>query len=156
MIRKAVHKIMHLLMRNLPSNTVRIWFLKRLGAIVNGENYIAQNLFIMDAGNTELLSIGPNVAIGPNVTIIINSDPYPSNLSKLYPQSVKKIVINKNVWIGASVTILGGVNIGKNSIIAAGAIVVKDVPSFSIVAGNPAKVVKEIDPNYLKMEVKRN
>lgn len=149
-MKRIIHKIMHLFMRNSPNNKIRIWFLKRLGAIVIGKNYIAQNLFIMDAGHTELLSIGPNVAVGPNVTIILHSDPYPSNLSKLYPKNKKKVIINKHVWIGASATILGGVNIGENSIIAAGAIVIRDVPSFSIVAGNPAKIIKKINPNYIR------
>ena len=64
MIKKVVHKMLHLIMRNIPNNTIRIWFLKKLGACVIGENYIAQNLFIMDAGRTDLLLIGPNVAIG--------------------------------------------------------------------------------------------
>ena len=134
-------------MRNMPSNAIRTFILKKLGARVIGKIYIAQNLFIMDAGHTELLFIGPNVAIGPNVTIIINSDPYPSKLSKMYPKSLKKVVLCENVWVGASVTILGGISIGKNSIIAAGSIVVKDVPSFSIVAGNPAKIIKKINLN---------
>ena len=154
MMNKFFHKIIHWFMRNLPSNKVRIWLLKNLGANVIGKNYIAQNLFIMDAGHTEMLSIGPNVAIGPNVTIIINSDPYPSDLSLLYPKSMKKVIINRHVWIGASVTILGGITIGEYSILAAGAIVVKDVPSFSIVAGNPAKVIKKINSSdFEKLEI---
>lgn len=56
----------------------------------------------------------------------------------------KPIVIGKNVWIGANATILGGVTIGDNSIIAAGAVVTKDVPSDSVAAGVPARVIKSI------------
>lgn len=149
-MKKVFHKLMHLFMRNSPSNTIRIWLLKRLGAKVIGKNYIAQNLFIMDAGHTELLSIGSNVAIGPNVTIIINSDPYPSNLSKIYPQSIKKVTINKHVWVGACVTILGGINVGEYSIIAAGSVIVKDVPPKTMVAGVPAKVVKNLNSRILR------
>lgn len=57
----------------------------------------------------------------------------------------KPIVIEDNVWIGASVIILKGVHIGEGSIIAAGSVVTKDVPSRCVVAGNPAKIVKKLD-----------
>lgn len=143
-MKKAFHKIVHLFLRFSPSNKIRIFFLKTLGAKVIGTNYIAQNLFIMDGGNTNLLTIGPRVAIGPNVTLVIHSDPSPSSLSAFYPVSNNPIVIEKDVWIGASVTILGGITIGEKSIVAAGSIVIKDVPSYSIVAGNPAKIIKRL------------
>ncbi|MCT7584011.1 hypothetical protein N5U55_07790 [Aliarcobacter butzleri] len=52
------------------------------------------------------------------------------------------VLIGDNVWIGESAMILKGVNVGKNSIIAAGAIVTKNVPPFSVVAGVPAKVIR--------------
>ena len=56
----------------------------------------------------------------------------------------KPIVIGKNVWIGANVTVLGGVTIGDNAIVAAGAVVTKDVPENTIVGGLPTKVIKSI------------
>lgn len=56
----------------------------------------------------------------------------------------KKIVIGNNVWVGWGAIILKGVNIGDNSIVAAGAVVVSDIPRNVIVAGNPARIVKEI------------
>ena len=56
----------------------------------------------------------------------------------------KPIVIGKNVWIGANVTVLGGVTIGDNAIVAAGAVVTKDVPENTIVGGIPTKVIKSI------------
>lgn len=57
------------------------------------------------------------------------------------------IVIGDNVWIGDKVTILSGVTIGNNSVIAANTVVTKDVPAFSIVAGNPGKVIKKNGEN---------
>jgi len=57
-------------------------------------------------------------------------------------QSTSMIVIEDEVWIGANVVIVAGVTVGKHSVIAAGSVVTKDVPPFSIVVGNPAKVLK--------------
>ena len=58
-----------------------------------------------------------------------------------------EVVLEDNVWIGDSAIVNKGVRIGKNSIVGAGSIVVKDVPPNVVVAGNPAKVVKELDEN---------
>lgn len=55
------------------------------------------------------------------------------------------VFVGKNVWIGDKATILSGVNVGQGSIVAANAVVTKDVPPYSIVAGNPAKIVKHIE-----------
>lgn len=52
------------------------------------------------------------------------------------------INIGDNVWIGDKVTILSGVNIGNNTVIAANTVVTKDVPSYSVIAGNPGKIIK--------------
>lgn len=62
------------------------------------------------------------------------------------PES-KPVILEDNVWVGDHATVLKGVTIGKNSIVAACAVVTKDVPANVVVAGNPAKVVKELDPN---------
>ena len=60
--------------------------------------------------------------------------------------STKKVTLHKNVWIGDSAIVCKGVTIGENSVIGAGSIVTKDIPKNSIAAGNPARVVKELDP----------
>ena len=90
------------------------------------------------------ITIGHNVMIGPK-TVIWGRD-HGTKLSspmRYQPHVKNPIIIGDDVWIGANVTILKGVEIGTGSIIAAGAVVVKDVPKFSVVAGNPAKVIKE-------------
>jgi acetyltransferase-like isoleucine patch superfamily enzyme len=57
---------------------------------------------------------------------------------------LKRILIKRNAWIGAAVTILPGVTIGENSVVAAGAVVSKDVPDNTVVAGIPAKIIKSL------------
>lgn len=62
------------------------------------------------------------------------------------PKEPHPVYIGKNAWLGDHATVLKGVNIGENSIIAAGSVVTRDVPANVVVAGNPAKIVKELDP----------
>jgi acetyltransferase-like isoleucine patch superfamily enzyme len=57
----------------------------------------------------------------------------------------KPIVIERNVWIAAGATIVGGVTVGENSVVAAGSVVTKDVPLNTLVGGNPARVIRSID-----------
>lgn len=64
----------------------------------------------------------------------------------LLPSEVAPIVIEDDVWIGTNCIVLKGVTIGRGAVVAAGAIVTRDVPPFTVVAGNPARVVKHIEP----------
>ena len=104
---------------------------------------IGKNVFInfdctfLDLGG---ITIEDDVLIGPKVSLLTENHP-------LDPQErkgliCKPILIKKNAWIGANVTILPGVTIGENAVVAAGAVVVKDVADNSIVGGVPAKVIK--------------
>lgn len=89
--------------------------------------------------------IGNNVDIAYRVTIITSSNASASDfIRSYYPPFTAPVIIEDDVWIGANVTILGGVKIGKCSVVAAGALVNKDVPPYSVVAGVPAKVIKKI------------
>lgn len=106
---------------------------------------IGKNVFInaschfQDQGG---ITIGDGSFIGHNATLAtLNHGFTPEDRGTTYPAP---IVIGKNVWIGADVTVLPGVSIGENSIIAAGAVVTKDIPENVIAGGVPAKVIKEI------------
>ena len=57
----------------------------------------------------------------------------------------KPIVIGKNVWIAAGVTVIGGVTVGENAVVAAGSVVTRDVPSNTLVGGNPATVIRSLE-----------
>jgi acetyltransferase-like isoleucine patch superfamily enzyme len=91
------------------------------------------------------ITIGNGTMIGMNVTIAtLNHGLSLDTRNTTYPSPV---VIGENVWIGSNATILPSVNIGNNSVVAAGAVVTKDVPENTVVAGVPAKVVKTINSN---------
>jgi len=101
--------------------------------------FINHGCSILDLGG---VVIEDEVLIAPNVTISSEGHPVsPIDRKSLVPG---KVHIKKNAWIGANATILPGVTIGQNSIVAAGAVVTKDVPDNCIVGGVPAKIIKEI------------
>ncbi|MCX8534230.1 sugar O-acetyltransferase [Chryseobacterium luquanense] len=88
------------------------------------------------------ITIEDDVLIGPKVSLITENHPLnPKDRKGLIG---KPILIKKNVWIGANATILPGVTIGENSVVAAGAVVSKDVPNNTVVGGVPAKFIKTI------------
>lgn len=91
------------------------------------------------------ISIGNDVIIAQNVVLSGLNHGY-ENIElpiKDQPCNVSEIVIEDECWIGANAVITAGVRVGKHSIVAAGSIVTKDVPPYTIVGGNPAKVLKK-------------
>ena len=107
---------------------------------------LGKNVFInaccrfQDNGGIE---IGDGTMIGQGTTIVtLNHDLDPKTRITATPRPVK---IGKNVWIGASCTVLPGVIIGNNAVIGAGSVVVKSIPANAVAVGNPARVIK-----YLK------
>ncbi len=97
---------------------------------------------------SQKIRIGNNVNIGAN-TSIVDSDFHPidPSLRRTQPQQANSfpIVIEDDVFIGMNCLILKGVTIGKGTVIGAGSVVSKNLPPFSIAAGNPAKVIKKIN-----------
>lgn len=94
--------------------------------------------------------VGNNVLFGPNVTVSVGTHPIHPELRSKQAQYNIPIHIGNNVWIGANSVILPGVNIGDNSVIGAGSIVTKDIPSNVIAVGNPCRVLREINENDMK------
>lgn len=106
---------------------------------------IGKNVFInhacsfLDLGG---ITIEDDVQIGPKVNLITENHPLdPSTRKSL---DLKSILIKRNAWIGAGANILPGVTIGENSVVAAGAVVNKDVPDNTVVGGIPAKIIRTI------------
>ena len=113
--------------------------------------HIGQNAFWNALGG---IDIQDNVIIGPNSTIWTYNHNY--NSEKYLPydelELLKRVIIEKNVWIGINVSVSPGVTIGEGSIIAMGSVVISDIPKCSIAGGNPAKVFAKRDEDlYLKL-----
>lgn len=122
---------------------------------IGGKNISVGNNVFFGLNNTILsakakLIIKDNVMFGPNVTVItgdhridILDRPMCSITDdEKLPENDQDVVIEEDVWVGAGATILKGVTIGSGSVVAAGALVKKDVPPYAVVGGVPAKIIK--------------
>lgn len=110
-----------------------------------GDNFLANyNLTLLDIAP---VNIGNNVWIGPDTDIFTVNHPLTVKGRQARLGIGKPVTIGNDVWIGGHVTICPGVTIGNGVVVAAGSVVVKDIPDNVIVAGVPAKIIKEIDQN---------
>lgn len=107
---------------------------------------IGKNVFInhacsfLDMGG---ITIEDDVLIGPRVNLVTEN--HPLNPADRRALITKPIIIKKNAWIGAGATILPGVTVGENAVVAAGAVVSRDVPPNVVVGGVPAKIIRSIN-----------
>lgn len=104
---------------------------------------IGDDVFInqgADIWAADSVSIGSRVLLGPHVTIVDDSA---HDVSPDVPARVSPVVIGDDVWIGRRSIVMPGVTVGRFSVIGAGAVVTKDVPSCTVVAGIPARVVRQ-------------
>ena len=98
------------------------------------------------------VKIGDYFHSGTNVKIMLGSHDYDHGEAIPYGEAVttKNVIIDDFVWLGSDVTICGNVHIGEGAIVAIGSVVVKDVPPFAIVGGNPAKFIKYRDIEHFE------
>ena len=100
--------------------------------------FINSNTLFMARGG---ITIEDDVQIAANCQLLTNNhDPYDRQVL-----SCKPILIKKGAWIGAGATIMPGISIGKHSIVGASSVVTHDVPDYSVVVGNPARIIKTLD-----------
>ena len=108
--------------------------------VIGSNVFINQGCHFMDMGG---ITIGNDVMIGPKVNLVSSGHPVAPS-ARREGIVAKPIIIGNNVWIGAAATILPGVTIGDNAVIAAGAVVSRDVPENTLAAGVPARVLKHL------------
>lgn len=118
-----------------------------------GENFYSNvNCVILDVANVK---IGDDVMFGPNVGIYTAGHPVHPETRCSGWEYGQEIVIGNRVWLGAGVSVMPGVTIGDDSVIGAGSVVTKDIPSGVIAAGNPAKVIRKITEEDKKYYYKK-
>lgn len=107
-----------------------------------GKNFFANyNCTIIDVARVR---IGDNCQMAPNVAIYTAGHPvYPTTRNSAFEYG-KEVTIGDNVWLGGNTVVCPGVNIGNNVVIGAGSVVTKDIPDWSIAAGNPCRVIRKI------------
>ena len=102
--------------------------------------FVNQNCTFYDLGG---LDIADDVMIGPNVSLITAGHPLEPSQRRAVTIGTP-IAIERNVWIAAGATVIGGVTVGENAVVAAGSVVTRDVPPNTLVGGNPARVIRSI------------
>lgn len=104
--------------------------------------FINFNCVFLDCASIE---IGDNLQMGPAVQIYTATHPLEADLRRSGLEYARPVSIGHDVWIGGGAIILPGVTIGDRSVIGAGSVVVHDVPAAKVVAGNPARIIRELD-----------
>ena len=161
---ETIMEMLFLLPRYRTLNMIKGLFLKLNGAIVGkrvvfypgvwiapGRNLtigddvdLALNVLIETTGG---VTIGDRALIGYGTKIFSSNHHVPPNHGNIFGagHSDRAVLIGKDVWLGANVIVLPGRIIGDGAVVGAGSVVTKDVPAFSIVAGNPAKLIRVRD-----------
>jgi len=126
----------------------KVWLAKTFNCDCGKNIYIGNNFtgnFNLTMLDVREIRIGDNVMIGPGTLITTVGHPLSPAKRRKHMAFAKPVIIGNDVWIGGNATILPGVTIGNNVVIAAGAVVTKDVPDNCVVGGIPAKKLKDLD-----------
>lgn len=141
-------KILKRWARNAFFPSVRVSLLRLCGFAIGRDVYIADDFMIVeelaDRGN---VTIGDRVSIAPRVTLVTSSHPNNARIRGFAPVSQGPIVIDDDAWLGAGCIILPGVRVGRGAVVGANSVVAADVPPLHVVAGQPARTVRELTPD---------
>jgi acetyltransferase-like isoleucine patch superfamily enzyme len=135
-------------MTRLPVGSRFRCTLERWRGVKVGKHVFLGGGNVLDRARPDLITIEDYVSLAGNVYILTHSNPT-EPIREILGESATKIApvhIKRGAWIAVSVVILPGVTVGENSIVAAGSVVTKDIPPFTIAGGAPAKVIKDIKP----------
>ena len=132
----------------MPYSKWRVKALRALGHSVGKGVYIPSDLTITQnfTGNRGALYLGDRVSLAPKCILILVSHPNSSAIRKIIDYKPSFIRIEEDSWIGAGTIILPGITVHKGAVVGAGSVVTKDVPPYTVVAGNPAKILRQLAP----------
>jgi maltose O-acetyltransferase len=144
MVRK---KCLKLIAKYFPLCAIRIVALRGAGYSVGRDVYIGEELHVTDELDESAcaLSIGDRVAIAQRVLIVLSSYANNSLYRETFGETFGRVEIARDAWVGAGVIILPNVTIGEGAVVGAGSVVTRDVAPFTIVAGNPAKLIRHAE-----------
>ena len=141
---KTLGRLLRILAWLAPVYQFRSSMYRKCGVKV-GRNVYIGFLVMMDGEFPEYIEIGDEASIGPGVTIMAHSGASLFHQRfKIFYEGPKKVTIERGVWLAAGSIILPGVTVGEGSIVAAGSVVSRDVPAYTMVAGNPARAIKQL------------
>jgi len=159
---EAILRVLFSLPRYKLLNIIKAFFLKINGASIGKRVYFYPGVWITPGRNLEIgddvdvalevlittgggVTIGDRTLIGYRTQILSTNHVIPGNKGRIFGSGhdAKPVLISNDVWIGCNAIILPGITIGEGAIVAAGSVVTKDVEAFSIVGGNPAKLIKQ-------------
>ena len=133
--------------RNAFFPSHRVSLLRLCGFSIGSEVYIADDLIIVEElADRDNITIGNRVSIAPRVTLVTSSHPNNSRIRGFAPVARGPITIEDDAWLGAGCVILPGVRIGRGAIVGANSVVSQDVLPLHVVAGQPARTVRELTP----------
>ena len=140
-------KILKRWARNAFFPAWRVQLLRWCGYDIGKGVYIADDIIIAeeleDRGN---LTIGERASFAPRVTLVLSSHPNDSRIRPFAPVKRAPIVIEPDAWLGAGVVVLPGVRIGRAAIVGANSVVTRDVLPLHVVAGQPARTIRVLEP----------
>jgi len=141
---KILGRLLRILAWLAPVYQFRSSVYRKCGVKV-GKNVYIGFLVIMDGEYPEYIQIGDEASIGPGVIIMAHSSASPHHKRfKIFYESPQQVTIERGVWLASGSIILPGVTIGEGSIVAAGSVVSRDVPPYTLVGGNPARAIKQL------------
>jgi acetyltransferase-like isoleucine patch superfamily enzyme len=145
LLRRALRAALRPIVLDIINNEIRVWG-DRSRVHIARSAYMVNALFNVSSGT---ITVGEHTFAGHNVSLITGTHDYNAFLEQRrvdVPRSGRDIEIGAGVWIGSNALILGPCRIGDHAVIAAGAVVTGDVAAYTIVAGVPAKPIRQLRP----------
>jgi len=149
-IRYFVNFHLNLMAMFAPHSTIRVCLHRARGVTIGKDVLIGFNVSI-DNVYPRLIKISDGAALAGSNLLLAHSKP-PEHFKGLVESFAAPVTIERNAWIGIGAIILPGVTVGEGSIVSAGSVVTREVPPHYLVAGNPARHIKELKPNETSVE----